>query len=347
MKLLRSAYVMGIMGVLLGALLWAPAGKAQTFAGTNGKIVFSKTSNGITNIWSMNQYGGQKQKLTYGGANNPAWSPDGLTIAFINARGQLATMNSNGRSQRSLTPAFLYHESSPVWSADGSRIAFVRQETTNQKRSAIFVVKRDGSQPINVSGWSQNGGYRSPSWAPDNAQLVYERFGQGPGALLVKNIQTGAVTLLTTVTSETNSYASWSPNGKKILFNDQPNEVYTIWPDGSHRTIISDGDSYAAAWSPDGNTIAFLEDPHDDSISISQADGTVVQIPVQKGAYQEIGSPAWSPDGTKLLLPMIGTTAQGRTSDIFLIDLQKENTLVKLASGQLSEPGWQARNYFK
>jgi Tol biopolymer transport system component len=342
-KLFRSIGTLGVSGVVLGSLLLGPMAHASTFPGANGKIAFSKVNKGMANIWLMDPDGGHKRELTHRGGSDQTWSADGRKIAFINAKGQLYTMDGDGSNQRRLTRVSRYSESSPVWSADGMRIAFVRQERTGQKRSAVFTVKPSGSGEVNVSGWAKDGGYRDPSWAPGSERLVYEHFGTGPGTLLIRNIRNGSVRQLTTVTAGTISHVAWSPNGKKILFNDSPNEVYTIRPDGSHRTVISDGDSYQASWSPDGSRVVFLEDPREGSISISQADGTVTQVPIQKGTYEEIGSPSWAPDGTKLLFTMAYATDMGRASDIFSLNLQAENAMVKLAGGQLSELSWQAK----
>jgi Tol biopolymer transport system component len=343
MKFIRSLCVFGVTGVVLGALFFAPA-HAATFPGDNGKITFSRTTNGITNIWLMNQNGGRKQQLTSEGASGASWSPDGQKIAFVHADGGLHLMNSDGSNQRRLTAGLVqFTESSPVWSSDGSQIAFVRQEKTGQKRSAIFTVKRNGLNETLVSGWPQNGGFRAPSWAPEGKRLAYEQFGQGSGVLLIKNLTTGKVRQLTTITDGTYSNIAWSPNGNKILFNDSPNEVYTIWPDGSHRAVISDGDSYNASWSPDGTRIVFVEDLQGDDISISEADGSIVYVPLQKNTYQEIGPPFLSPDGSKLLFTLTHSINGESVSTICTLNLRDGNVMVKLAQGQLSELNWQAR----
>jgi Tol biopolymer transport system component len=159
--------------------------------------------------------------------------------------------------------------------------------------------------------------------------------------LIIKNVKTNERRSLTTLSESIESKVSWSPNGEKILYNDSSSEAYTIWPDGSHRTVISDGDSYAASWSPDGKKIAFIEDPEDDHISISEEDGTVVWVPIEKNEYQTIGAPLWSPDGTTLLFTMSRQEAGNVKIATYLLKLTGDIT--KLVDGELLEASWQAK----
>ncbi len=72
---------------------------------------------------------------------SPAWSPDGLRIAFGSTRDDPAhpliyIMNADGSDQRKLTDG-LGHDGDPAWSPDGSLVAFSRgaSETPANKRS--------------------------------------------------------------------------------------------------------------------------------------------------------------------------------------------------------------------
>src|SRR5205807_279339 len=66
----------------------------------------------------------------------PAWSPDGKTIAFNSSRGdpntdspdQIYLMNSDGKNVRKLVPAAAVlpsYSASATWSPDGSRLVFM------------------------------------------------------------------------------------------------------------------------------------------------------------------------------------------------------------------------------
>ena len=63
--------------------------------------------------------------------------------------------------------------------------------------------------------------------------------------------------------ASTDDYASWSPDGSKIVFHtnrDGNNEIYTMNADGTNQTNISNNpstDEYVPSWSPDGTKIVF------------------------------------------------------------------------------------------
>jgi Tol biopolymer transport system component len=343
---ISQVFYMGIIGLLVSPLLFVAPVQATTFPGQNGGIAFSRAQGGSSSIWTMKASG--KQTPLRSSADSPVWSPDGRKLVFIDetANGRrLSIMNASGTSQRYLTRAS-GSDSSPVWSADGSKVAFVRAEKTSSgnTRSAVFTVRIDGSYETNVSGWLQSGGYQAPSWSPGGDKLVYEKYSLGQSQLLIKNLKTGTVRLLTTLSDGVSSRVSWSPSGKKILYSDSSNEVYTIWPDGNHRTVISDGESSEAAWSPRGDKIAFLEDRTGESISISEEDGSITYIPLQKGSYQSIGAPTWSPDGTKLIFTMSYDLEGRQTTDLVSLNVSDANgILTKLASGAFDQLNWQAR----
>jgi len=102
--------------------------------------------------------------LSYG----PAWSPDGIRIAFVSAeRGfpQIHTMKPDGSGRVQLT--FQGSNSDPVWSPDGRRITFV---SDRQGERQVFVMNADGSGQFRLT---RSGEGRWPTWSPDGQRIVY------------------------------------------------------------------------------------------------------------------------------------------------------------------------------
>ena len=87
----------------------------------------------------MNADGTNQQQLTTGGGN-PAWSPDGRTIAYRNT--SIWAIDADGTNQRRLTADAT---GSPAWSPDGSKIAF------NSWGDHLSVINADGSDQRQLS----------------------------------------------------------------------------------------------------------------------------------------------------------------------------------------------------
>lgn len=308
---------------------------ATTYPGENG--VMAVTGAGAGRIFAVDPSNGAIKHLTGAGSGHPAWSPDGTQLAY--ERGSyIFVVTADGKGDYHVQHGRGVTDSNPVWSADGSKLAFVRTDNAT-KRSAVYVARIGSQMTVKIAGWSDTKSYRAPSWSPDGTRIVYEEYDATSARLLIKSTVTGVVRELTSLSDVTeSSNATWSPSGKKILFRDSTNELYTIWPDGTHRAVISDGDSYNGAWSPDGTRLAFIEDPGDETVSLTDPDGSVRWIPVGKGVYDRLGVVVWSPDATKLGITM---EKAGRY-DLFILDIASgaQSLLTKDVQGV---PSWQSR----
>lgn len=302
---------------------------AGTVKNRNGLIAYTKNIHGKSSIWLAKANGTQPRQLASNYAQNPVWSPDGRMLAFTaggsntcNTRLVITTVST--MQQKILMQGGCI--GAPSWSANSASLAFSQtKKEVHSTKSALFTIHTDTQQKVRIAGWSTKVMFRSPSWAPDNNRIVFEQYNQAGSSLHIANLSQRTSGLLTTLSDVTaSSRATWSPSGKKIAYADSSNEIYTIWPDGSHRAVISDGDSYDASWSPDGTELLFLEDHSGEAISLSQSDGTVIQLPLSLQGYTSIKQPAWSPDGSRALL--IASTEQGR-QDLLSIDL--ENSLMQ------------------
>lgn len=147
-------------------LAWAPDGKHFVFQSTRP----SATSG----VWVMNVNGTGVRRLT-GDAAQPAWSPDGKTIAFVRS-GKIWLMNSDGSGVRQLTvpPEPPGSESpggsdqTPDWSPNGEYIAF---ERAYRGRRDIYAIRRDGTGIRRLT--KEAGQHIFPAWSPDGRRIVF------------------------------------------------------------------------------------------------------------------------------------------------------------------------------
>jgi Tol biopolymer transport system component len=114
----------------------------------------------------MHPDGSGQLQLTGDGADaEPAWSPDGLQLAFSRS-GDVYVMRATGGTPLNLTnnPAA---DASPAWSPDGGRIAF----TTNRDGGLpqLYLMDADDSNVVRLAALGYAG---QPAWSPDGSTLA-------------------------------------------------------------------------------------------------------------------------------------------------------------------------------
>ncbi len=236
-----------------------------------GKIAFVR--NGANSeIFSMNPNGTNQVNLTNNSAfdSQPNWSPDGAKIVFVSNRAsggtnEIYTMNANGSSPTRLTNNSVNDET-PAFSPDGAKIAFARS-------GQLFVMNADGTNVVQVTANASPGDKLHPSWSPDGTQLVFSR-----------NLGFGNIGIAV-ISSACNNCTA----GIRVLNNGLPT------------------DNFEPVWAIDG-TIAFSNDqvdfadhsqPH--TYLLDEYEFSVPPRRLVNFDTPYFFTPAWSPDGTKLV----------------------------------------------
>ena len=156
---------------------WSPDGLRIAFTSDrHGEREWGPPGSGLYNrdIFIMNADGTGVKQVTFDpvDAYDPAWSPDGLFIAFTSDRDGFAAIHvvdpDSGADRR------LYgndHNAwDPSWSPDGAQIAFVEQTSLT---SHVWVMAADGSGARQVTfaeAWVW-----TPTWSPDGTRIAFAR----------------------------------------------------------------------------------------------------------------------------------------------------------------------------
>ena len=208
---------------LTDQLSWSPNGRQLAY-----------TSEG--RLWVVNVDGSDPYELTdtfvRGGA---AWSPDGISIAYIRESLQSYTRHlyiaqADGAQNRMLS-GDLEDASFSVWSPDGSQLAFVAGDVLDPN---LYVVDPSNGSPYLVTENIYSATGSSPAWSPDGQQIVYES-SQYPNDLYIVNADgTGERRLTDNEANEMYGFRKpiWTPDGQQIVFIRDG--VFLINIDGSN-----------------------------------------------------------------------------------------------------------------
>jgi Tol biopolymer transport system component len=239
--------------------------ESQPSWGPNDRIAFVSDEKGNQDIFVTNLDGSPPTQLTVVGAEDtgPAWSPDGLQIAFVSDRGDadgeaIFVMRADGKAQRLLTDGD-GHDGSPAWSHGGTKIAFASQRNGLQK---VFIIDLATDEVTQVTTGTGTDG--RPTWSPDDQQIAFSRDEAETSHIYVINVDgTGEQQLTAPITGGTNP--AWSPDGERIAYvglRRGNRDIFLIGAGGrgDNRLTRTIADERDPSWSPEGDQMVYAYD---------------------------------------------------------------------------------------
>lgn len=188
------------------------------FHAPSGRVVFRSQADGNDDIYLVDAYGRQEQRLTTHEERDiqPSWNPEGNKVVFSTERWgafELAVMDLETKSIERLT----YDQAGslePRWSPDGSQIVFVSHRHGN----ATLYLFRLQDKSFKRLTFDPRAAV-APRWSPSGDRVVYQsqKGGRRRPSLRVY------------VLADENDYEvaeeavdpqhpSWSPDGQMLLF---------------------------------------------------------------------------------------------------------------------------------
>ena len=186
-----------------------------------GRFAYITYVMGPPQIWGMDLKHRQPKRLYaspngQGAVSNPALSPDGRTLAFVESdkqgRQAIRMLDWDSGETRSLTGFDLCNEA-PSWSPDGKQLVFVHGRA---RREALVVITPDGKVEKAFPFDQQH--LRGPGWSQDGSRIVFTAVNkEGSSELKTLELASGSVEVLF---SGERSFSSprWGPQDRWIAY---------------------------------------------------------------------------------------------------------------------------------
>jgi serine/threonine protein kinase len=283
--------------------LGAPAGNPTSIVwGEPGKkVLFSRTVNGLSNLWSYSLTDRSLTQITFGTGPDlqPMLYPDGKGILYVNGKGSgfLTAYHPRGKSSNNIVAE---NASQPTISLDGRNLMYIK--FLGGSKEEIWVSDIEGRNQVKLAS---SGTLSTGTWSPDGSQLSFFDNTGGESKTFLAGADGSGLRHTEHVEGAVN-WLIWSADMKTLYITSTkgPSKP-TVWKadaDGSHLEKFLDGCCYVVDASADGKRLLAFVGAGDDLgiYQISVQDKK--RIPLVPGVTT-FGA-RYAPDGKSVLYPL-------------------------------------------
>ncbi len=235
------------LGMLAMSPKWSPDGKEILFAVQGPNIPPS--------VYSVEVKTGKTKKVfvaNSGVALTPDWMPGGETFAVAlshDANTEIYEVDLKGNIKRNMTKHWAI-ELAPAFGPNGSQMLFI-----SDRSGAPQVYKLDiaGGDPSRISFF---GSYnQSPTWAKRGGKIAYSAREFGHYTIYLIDENGGEPYALTADMQPSCEYASFSPDGRILVFSCETSKGRALWmrtSNDAYTRRLTQGTSYdtGPSWGP-------------------------------------------------------------------------------------------------
>lgn len=266
-KIIRSSFAV-LFCAALSVVFAHPAAaelKIKHYGITSGRIAFSYTDQGNTDIWVLDFEKLELKPVISSPALDeyPNWSPDGQKLVFysdMSGDREIHVANADGTALTRLTFSKGVDED-PHYSPDGKQIVF-HSARLGKSGSNIFVMNADGSKPRALTNSKKKNSV--PKWSPRGNEILYSTSAHWPGWDIM--LYEFGAKKSKVLTSGFRSFcrAGWHPDGSKFAFSYGSGNDVDIWVQekgGEPKQVTKlPGRDYDAVYTDDGKMIFFVNE---------------------------------------------------------------------------------------
>ena len=196
-------------------------------------------------LWTLPAGGGSARRITddFADARQPAWSPDGKSIAFQSYRDggwHIWSVRPDGSNLKQVTSG-PFDDREPQYSHDGTRLAFSSDRNGNYD---IWVLDLKTGRAMARTNQSSN--ESMPAWSPDDKEIAYYTDRSNAHAIMAVNAS-GTERMVQAIEGTANA-PSWSPDGRQILYNLFTGNQSQLVLSGNALTRAEDVFPFRAQW---------------------------------------------------------------------------------------------------
>ncbi len=197
--------------------VWSEPGKT---------VLFSRTVNGLRNIWKYSLQDRSFTQITFGTGPDfsPMPDPGGKGIYFVNGKSSGFLVAYRVHSKES-TDIVSENVTEPIMSPDGKRVMYIT--VPERQRNELWVSDIDGGNKVKIATGEK---LQTGTWAPDNVHLSFFESGASAGAkVYIVGADGSGLRKLPPIVG-TPVISVWSPDQKSVYVTERaPGSMGTVW----------------------------------------------------------------------------------------------------------------------